>query len=407
MKSDIDSLMAARDLQAIIVAGGEGDNIIRQYMTNGAHITTGLVVKKRGEPPVLIANPMEIEEAAKSGLLVYTYYDLDYADLLKQMDNDRSKAEIAFWGHILRKFDVPGGKVGIYGAGELHVYIELLKRLQAAHPNYEFVGEMGVTLFDEAFKTKDADEIAKLASAAARTSAVLGLTWKYIAAHRAEGDTLFKRDGSALTIGDVKRFVRHALLDHDLQDTNMIFAQGRDGGFPHSRGEAQVALRLGQPIVFDLFPRDIDNGYFHDVTRTWCIGYAPDEVKQAYDEVMDAFDIAAELFHSGIPASQLQESVLNYFEGKGHPTLRTQPGGMSGYVHGLGHGIGLKVHERPSVSHTSKDTLEPGSIFTIEPGLYYPERGFGVRVEDTVYVDAQGQLVTLTDFQKDLVLPLS
>ena len=76
------------------------------------------------------------------------------------------------------------------------------------------------------------------------------------------------------------------------------------------------------------------------------------------------------------------------------------------FGHGLGHGVGLNIHERPSIGHLSKDTLQRGNVISIEPGLYYPERGFGMRIEDLCYVDDSGALVSLTDFHKELVLPL-
>ena len=75
-------------------------------------------------------------------------------------------------------------------------------------------------------------------------------------------------------------------------------------------------------------------------------------------------------------------------------------------VHSLGHGVGLNIHERPALGHLSEDVLAAGSVVSIEPGLYYPDQGFGVRLEDLVYVAPDGQLITLTDFHKRLVLPL-
>lgn len=72
----------------------------------------------------------------------------------------------------------------------------------------------------------------------------------------------------------------------------------------------------------------------------------------------------------------------------------------------LGHGIGLNIHERPGIGHLSSDTFRPGNVITIEPGLYYPERELGVRIEDSLYIDAAGQLLPLTRFKKDLVIPL-
>ena len=407
MKSDLDRLMAARNLEAIVVVGDETYSAPRDYLTNGAQVTGGLVLKKRGSDPVMVVNPMETEEAAASGLKVYSYHDFDYSELIKAANGDRSKANIGLWERVLRQNEVPPGKIGIYGTSDVNVYIEMVRDLNQME-EYEFVGERGMTVFDEAYITKDAQEIERLKSVADRTSATLQATWDFIASHRAQGETVVKENGSPLTIGDVKRFVRRTLLDHDLEDTHMIFAQGRDGGFPHSRGQSDMPLQLGQAIVFDLFPREFGGGYFHDVTRTWCIGYAPEEVQKTYDTVMRAFELASQAYEEpGQPAYALQEAVLDYYEDLGHPTQRSQPSTTSGYIHTLGHGIGLNIHERPSISHVQRtDRLQAGNVLTIEPGLYYPEKGYGVRVEDSVYIDEDGKMITLTDFHKKLVIEL-
>lgn len=408
MKSDIDRLMAERGLQAIVVTGDAEYNPPRDYLTNGAHITGGWVVKRRGEPITLIVNPMETEEAAKSGLKVLSYNELDWPQIVKEAEGDMTKASVRFWGKMLEYFAIPQGKIGLYGVGSINVYLELAALLKIEYPLYEFVGENGMTLFDEAYITKGDDELARIRQVARSTSEVLQATWDFIGSHRAEGDTVVKDDGSPLTIGDVKRFVRRELLDRDLEDADMIFAQGRDGGFPHSRGEAAMPLKLGEAIVFDLFPRQLGGGYFHDCTRTWSIGYATDAVKQTYNQVMEAFNVALNAYaEPGQPTHTMQEAVQDYFEGLGHPTGRSKPGTTEGYVHGLGHGVGLNIHERPSISHTQKtDIFQKGNFFTIEPGLYYPDKGYGVRIEDSFIIDEDGALESLTDFHKELVLPL-
>jgi len=407
MKSDLDRLMAQRDLQALVAVGDETYSAPRDYLTNGAQVTGGLVIKQRGADPVMVVNPMEIEEAAASGLKVYSYHDFGWADLVKEAEGDRSKATVRLWERALRELAVPPGRVGIYGTSDVNVYIDMVNDLNRID-GYTFVGERGLTIFDEAYITKDADELARLKKVAAGTSATLRAAWDYIASHRAQGDTVVRSDGTPLTIGDVKRFVRRTLLDYDLEDTGMIFAQGRDAGFPHSRGQDDQPLRLGQSIIFDLFPREVGGGYYHDVTRTWCIGYASDEVRQTYDTVMQAFQIVMDTYEEpGQPTYVLQEAVLDYYESLGHPTQRSQPNTMSGYVHTLGHGVGLNIHERPSLSHLLRtDTLQVGNALTIEPGLYYPDKGYGVRIEDTVFIDENGQMLTLTDFHKELVIPL-
>ena len=136
-------------------------------------------------------------------------------------------------------------------------------------------------------------------------------------------------------------------------------------------------------------------------------GHVPAEIAAAHETVLRAFQVAFDAYaEPGQPAGALQEAVLDYFESAGHPTPRSHPGTDVGYVHSLGHGLGLAIHERPSLSHLGDDRLQVGNVFSIEPGLYYPERGYGLRVEDTVFIDGDGTLQTLTDFRKNLLLPL-
>ena len=408
MKSQLDSLMQERDLAALLVFVGHDPSAALDYLTGGVRITGGAAIKLDGHLPVLIVNGMETAEAAATGLEVYDYHTLGMEDARKAAENNPTLTQILFWGGALEKLGLVEGKVGVYGTIDSNITLALIDGMREKFPQYTFVGEMQPTLFDAAYTTKDPDEIAKIKSVAQRTSAVVRATWDFISTHRADDDeTVVKDDGSPLTVGDVKRFVRRELLDNDLEDTAMIFAQGADGGHPHSRGTESEALKLGQAIVFDLFPREIGGGYHHDMTRTWCIGYAPAEVREAYDQVMESFDIALEQFGVGKPTHLMQEAVQDHLERLGHPTQRSHPGTGVGYVHSLGHGVGLNIHESPSISHLRKeDKFAVGNVITIEPGVYYPERNFGVRIEDMLIVSERGELITLTDVPKDLVLPL-
>ncbi|MEM9954120.1 MAG: M24 family metallopeptidase [Chloroflexota bacterium] len=407
MKSDINALMRARNLDAILVAGGEGYSEVRDYMTNGADITGGLIIKKLDADPALFVSGMETEEAKKSGYAVTGWNELGFYELYKE--NDPDTATVLFWEKCLKASGVDSGTIGLYGTGQINTYVELFALTNEKLADYTFVGETGRTLFDEAFLTKDPIEIERIKSVAERTNQVVEATWNFIASHQAdENETVIDANGNPLTIGDVKRFVRMQLMERELEDTGMIFAQGRDAGFPHSRGEAHEALKLGQSIVFDLFPRELGGGYHHDMTRTWSIGYATPEVQEAYNQVMTAFDKSLEDFAIGKPTHSMQETVLDYFESIGHPTNRSDSSANKGYVHSLGHGVGLHIHERPSISHIRKDDVwQVGNAVTIEPGLYYPDEGFGIRVEDLFIITDSGELISLTSFKKDLVLPLN
>ncbi len=407
MKSDIDRLMQDRNMDAFVVSGGEEFNAVRYYLSNGAHITHGTIFKVRGKDALLVCNRMELEEAQKSGLQVMTDVELGFHEVLQEAGNNPQKATAMFWGKILESEGLTQGRVGLYGTWQINATIALYDMLFEEVDQYDWVAETSPTLFDVAMLTKDAEEIERIKSVAERTNEAMSMAWDYISGLKADGDYLLNADGEQVTIGDIKMLVRRELMARGLEDTGMIFAQGRDAGFPHSRGEADMPLQMGKSIVFDLFPRELGGGYHHDMTRTWCIGYAPKDVQDIYNTVMEAFDISVETYGLNKPTHLMQEAVLDYFEGKGHPTTRSDARTMEGYVHSLGHGVGIDIHESPSISHVRRDDIfQVGNAVTIEPGLYYPERGIGVRVEDFFIIEEGGELLSITPFRKDLVIPI-
>ncbi len=404
MKSDLDTLMENRGFNAIVVMGPATENHALNYMTNSAPITDGIVVKKRGESPLLICGPMERDEAAKSGLPIQTYNDYGLLQIAKETGS-YFEARLRMLTLILERMDIREGVVSFYGQGDPGQSYMLLSRLAQMLPAIKITGETETTLFDDAYTTKGEDELAAIYSVAERTNRVMTETLEFVKSHRVQDTCLVKADSSPLTVGDVKQFVRARLLHHQLEEEDgMIFALGRDAGVPHSRGADTDILELGSCIIFDLFPRELGGGYFHDMTRTWCLGYAPPEVQHAYDQVMLTFGEIMKALKVGEKTAKYQDLTCDLLEEMGHPTTRSNPSTMEGYVHSLGHGLGLQIHSRPRFGFVSTDTIQPGQVFTIEPGVYYPDRAFGVRIEDTIYVDSDGNILSLTPFPKDLVV---
>jgi Xaa-Pro aminopeptidase len=189
--------------------------------------------------------------------------------------------------------------------------------------------------------------------------------------------------------------------------SGFIFAAGRDAGVPHSSGNPSDLLRLGQTIVFDIYPAEAGGGYYYDFTRTWSLGYATPEAQAYYDQVMEIYNQAVENLDLNAPFRDYQRMTCEYFESKGHETQLSTPNPKQGYVHSLGHGIGLNIHERPTSNLASQDAiLKPGVVITVEPGLYYPDKGMGFRVEDSFWVRPDGQFEKLAEYPYDFVLTM-
>jgi Xaa-Pro aminopeptidase len=161
-------------------------------------------------------------------------------------------------------------------------------------------------------------------------------------------------------------------------------------------------IAAGEPIVFDLFPRDNATGCFADMTRTYVVGDPSAEVKEWHRLVKEALDRSTAEVKPGANGRKLFELVCSIFEDAGYKTqLSKQPGEVleDGFHHGLGHGVGLEVHERPVMSRIGHDLVR-GDVITIEPGLYRAGYG-GLRLEDLVLVTDDGYEV-ITDYPYDL-----
>ncbi len=415
MKRDLDSLMAERGIDAAIVTGSGINNASMYYMVNGAHIGGGILVKRRGHEPLLIHSAIERDEAAKSGLATLDFVHFDFRALLQESEN-RLEATVKLYRKIFDELGV-SGRVAFYGMAEQGARYALLKALDEALDDVAVIGEFDNDIFTAARATKETHEVDRMRrvgqAAATVMREMIDFMRYHLVARRSENgaevEMLIKSDGAPLTIGDVKRFGRSRLFVYELEDPEgMIFAIGRDAGVPHSRGEADAPLCLGQSIVFDFFPRETGGGYFHDMTRTFCLGYAPPEVQKVYDDVRECFEQVMAALEAGAPTRRYEELTCDIFEAQGHNTPRLDRKKQEGYVHTLGHGVGLRLHERPGfgLSPDNHGVLRPGAAFTVEPGLYYPDKGLGVRIEDTVYLDQDGRFHSVTAFAKELVVEM-
>lgn len=214
-----------------------------------------------------------------------------------------------------------------------------------------------------------------------------------IASSEPRGEILF-RDGQALTSEHVRSQIEISLLEDGCEAVDTIVAGGRAAADPHARGTGP--LQADSPIVIDIFPRSKSSRYFADMTRTVLKGEAPLEIRELYEAVLAAQDAGLAAIRAGVTGREVHLRVCSIFQERGFPEREGR-----GFTHSTGHGVGLAVHERPSLSEVG-EALEPGNVVTVEPGLYYPEVG-GVRLEDMVAVTDKG-CENLTHFERKLVL---
>ena len=351
-----------------------------------------LVAPRRGEPRLAYFTPMEREEAAATGLSLLTPEALEIERLIRETDGGRSGLLAAVAVRAVAAAGVEPGRVAVAGrgpAGPLHAACRSLER-----------GGWPVVAGDELCltlrKRKPPWQLAELRRVAAGTAAAFRRVAGLLAAAappasgRGEAAELWL-GGERLTVGRLRNEIAVALAAHRLdQPEGNIVAPGAAGAVPHNLGDDGQTLRAGETVVVDLFPRG--GRLFADLTRTFCVGRPSAAVAAAHAAVVAALEAARAAARPGVRAWELQERTCQRMTAAGYPTSLSHPGTASGYVHGLGHGVGFELHEYPSFRRETgaEGLLAAGDVFTLEPGLYDPEGGFGVRVEDLVVLGAEG-----------------
>ena len=411
MKSDLDSLMQSKHLDALLVVGNASHNPPMYYLTGGGHVSAAALIKKRGEPAVLFHQDMERDEAAKSGLKCISYSTYPYDELLKEANGDPALVAAFRYKRIFTDLGLERGRVGLYGHTDIGSAFAAFEPLRRILPDLELVGEArDESLFMQAMETKDEAEVSRIRKMGTITTTVVGRVAEYLTSRQVrEDEVLLKDDQTPLTIGDIKSRINLWLAELGAENPEgTIFAIGRDSGVPHSTGTESDLLRLGRTIVFDIYPCEAGGGYFYDFTRTWSLGYATPEAQKLYDEVKAVVEKVLDNLDLNAPFKDYQKLVCEEFERNGHKTPLHTDAPVEGYVHSLGHGLGLNVHERPwsGLSATDDNILKPGVVMTIEPGLYYPEKGMGVRIEDSFWVNPDGKIEILADYPYDFVLKM-
>ncbi|HJJ47875.1 MAG TPA: Xaa-Pro peptidase family protein [Methanocorpusculum sp.] len=240
---------------------------------------------------------------------------------------------------------------------------------------------------------KSEDELAKIRAVQKVNERALDAAVSAIRRAEVRGGLLFL-DGKPLTSDMVRDIIHFEMHKGGSSDIDTIVSCGSETAMPHAAGERQ--LYANQPIVMDLFPRDMRSGYFADMTRTVSRGRPSEEIIAMYEAVREAKRLAEGMIKPGITGAEVHNAVVSFFKEKGFETA-----GNSGFIHSLGHGVGLEIHESPNLSPSGGE-LMPGHVVTVEPGLYYPGVG-GVRLEDMGVVTADGFEI-FTNYEEELII---
>jgi len=256
-------------------------------------------------------------------------------------------------------------EVGVQRLGfeSQHVTVDQLHTFRQASEGVEWIPQKDVV--EKLRVVKDEEEIEALRHSAALTDASFAHLLEVIEPGMTEREVAWEIEAYMRTHGASK-------VAFDL-----IVAAGPNGALPHAR-PGDHPIQPGEPIVIDI--GCVLDGYCSDMTRTICLGKPSDKYLKVWNIVLQAQEAAKAGIRAGVGSVEADALARDVIEAAGYGDY---------FGHGLGHGVGLAVHEQPRASRLGADIYEPGMSLTIEPGIYLPGE-FGVRLEDLVIIRKDG-----------------
>jgi Xaa-Pro aminopeptidase len=326
---------------------------------------------------------MEYPRARKESMVkdVRSYIDYDYLEIVKSVPEPKLGVP-KFISTIAKKELDIGTKIYVPPNFPTMITDVLRKEGLTITPLFDVI--------EKARETKEPDEINEIRTVQAVVEKVTNEVIDLIANAEVgvNGTLIVRTDGKKepLTVRKIKSVFGHEFLDNGcVIDEEIIVACGSKGTDPHYFGNPEDELKANQPIILDAYPRSLRKRYCTDMTRTIVKGKAPKAVKTMFEAVLEARNASVDAIKAGVLGSEVYNACCNVFEKAGYATTRGGKKITKGFIHGLGHGVGLQVHEGPSMGELYKFALEEHNIVTVEPGLYDTDVG-GVRIEDIVEV---------------------
>ncbi|WAI00236.1 M24 family metallopeptidase [Methanogenium organophilum] len=373
----LDEAMEKAGAAAYVIYASSRDPDMR-YLTQFVTSDPLFYIKKRGKDGILIVPQMEISRAQdEASCDALTRGDAGFFTYLEEEVSPRRAAARMVYEYVEGDIIVPGSFP-----------------LGVAEDIRSFCGVTVDADTVEAMRAvKSPRERDAIRATQEKTNEVMALAEEIIrTSTEREGELWYA--GAPLTSDALRREMHCWLLRHGCTAHHTIISCGKETSQPHNIGSG--TLLIDEPIVIDVFPQDERTGYFADMTRTFVKGEPSAEIQEIYDTVRDGQTLAEEMLRPGITGAEVHNAVLDLFNERGYAT------GDEGFIHSLGHGVGLQIHEGPSLSPRADTPLVAGNVVTVEPGLYYRKTG-GVRLEDIGAITKDG-FVCYTKYERRLIV---
>ena len=373
-----------RDNEAIlIIADSEKDS--NMYYATGFMAPDPFVYIRKGDETFMVANDLELDRARLQSRVDRVLPLSKYERLLRKKRN-KSPRLIEIVIAVLREIDVKGLLVPAnFNVG----YTDFLRKKGF---KLKVKGEP----FFNSREIKSELETEYIIKTLRKTESALGKAIDYIAKSNIKNGFLYTKGGRPITSESVRKMIDVELMKKGCTAKHTIVSCGEQSCQPHNVGSGP--LRANKSIIFDVFPKDEQTGYYADISRTVVKGRASGPLKKMYKAVASAQKLVFKLAKNGAKGDIIHRDVVKHLKSLGFKTGKVK-GKMRGFFHGTGHGVGLDVHETPRISG-ARYTLKTGNVVTVEPGLYYPGIG-GVRLEDMILITDDG-CVNLTKLPKVL-----
>jgi len=392
MLDDLDPLMEKYGIDALLADGNAFENPDLYWLTgflSGDNIT---YLKNKGEEPIVAAAFLTVERVKKESFIRRTH-DLSeiYRQILRENKKIRDNEDREFEDILKKQFT---GKV----LGVPDVFpASFLIMIQKMGYDIRVVRD----LVREARATKSDKEIKIIKKAGKATTDGISHIAEIVKDCEIGANRVLMHKKEPFTVGKAKRILDHFLIDRDAESAeDMILSVGKKAFDWHYLGDANDKLKSETPIIFDVFPRLKKDRYIADVTRTFVRGSVPKRVMEMFDAVEDAANRAADALTDGAVIDDVNMACFKTLQKHGFDSRRLNIDAKDGMTHGLGHGIGLEVHELPSM-YNREDLFKEGHVMAIEPGVYLEGIG-GVRIEND-YAVTKGKAKRLTTGIEDVL----